>query len=599
MKQHVPILLAFLIPMLHLCGCDPSEKQDETILSATDPVSVPQSEEIGSDPLSASEEQISASEEQISASEEQIPTSEEQIPTSEEQIPTIEELTKQLDGKFEYKITDDSVNITQYVGDALIVTIPSGVTNIDNFAFSNTPITSISIPKSVTDIGVGAFMGCVNLVEFLVSEDNTHFKSEDGILFSADGQKLIQVPAGNGLTEYTIPNSVTSIENSAFDSCEYLTSVTVPESVKSIDRGTFIECDKLTEIQVSAGNTHFKSVDGILFSADGKTLIQFPAGKELTEYTIPDGVTSIEGNAFDSCVYLMSVTIPESVTTIGDSAFFWCMNLTSVTIPDRVTSIDDRVFSGCSSLKSVTIPDGVTSIGDHAFDGCKSLTSVTIPDGVTSIEVRTFRGCESLTSVTIPENVTSIGEAAFSLCKSLETVTISNSVTSIEDNAFNSCSSLTSVTIPESVTSIGGSAFASCWNLTEIHASADNTHFKSVDGILFSADGKTLVQFPAGKELTEYTIPDGVTSIGDAAFCGNKNLTSVTISEGVTSIGARAFEACMQLRSVTIPESVTNIEESVFSNAMLFMSHGKIRGKAGSKAEEFATEHSIQFQAIE
>ena len=508
MKQHVPILLAFLIPMLHLCGCDPSEKQDETILSATDPVSVPQSEEIGSDPLSASEEQISASEEQIPTSEEQISASEEQIPTSEEQIsaseeqisaseeqiPTIEELTKQLDGKFEYKITDDSVNITQYVGDALIVTIPSGVTNIDNFAFSNTPITSISIPKSVTDIGVGAFMGCVNLVEILVSEDNTHFKSEDGILFSADGQKLIQVPAGNGLTEYTIPNSVTSIENSAFDSCECLTSVTVPESVKSIDRGTFIECDKLTEIQVSAGNTHFKSVDGILFSADGKTLIQFPAGKELTEYTIPDGVTSIEGNAFDSCVYLMSVTIPESVTTIGDSAFFWCMNLTSVTIPDRVTSIDDRVFSGCSSLKSVTIPDGVTSIGDYAFSGCESLTSVTIPDGVTSIGDHAFDGCKSLTSVTIPDGVTSI-----------------------EVRTFRGCESLTSVTIPENVTSIGEAAFFECKSLT----------------------------------------------------------------------------------SVTIPESVTSIEESVFSNAMLFMSHGKIRGKAGSKAEEFATEHSIQFQAIE
>ena len=461
MKKHKYLLLAFLLPALFLCGCNPAPTIDE-------------------------------------------------------------ELKKQLDGEFEYELTaDGSVTITKYTGSAETVTIPRGVTSIGNEAFSwCNSLTSVTIPDSVTSIGGGPFAGCEKLTKILVSvgnthfktvdgilftddgktliqvpagkglteytipdgvtsigggsfagcdqlteirvsAGNTHFKSVDGILFTADGKTLIQVPAGKGLTEYTIPNSVTSIGNYAFYKCSSLTSVTIPnsvtsigdeafyycssltsvtipDSVTSIGDGPFARCYKLTEIQVSAGNTHFKSVDGILFSADGKTLIRVPGG--LTEYTIPDGVTSIGSSAF--CYYdsLTSVTIPDSVTSIGDRAFLHCHSLTWVTIPNSVTSIGDFVFSHCWSLTSVTIPNSVTSIGDSAFSHCTSLKWVTIPNSVTSIGDSAFSECESLWSVTIPDSVTSIGNKAFYWCTSLKSVTIPNSVTSIGDEAFYWCS---------------------------------------------------------------------------------------------------------------------------------------------------------------
>ncbi|MBQ2822129.1 MAG: leucine-rich repeat domain-containing protein, partial [Thermoguttaceae bacterium] len=128
------------------------------------------------------------------------------------------------------------------------------------------------------------------------------------------------------------------------------------------------------EIRVSAGNTHFKSENGILFTADRKTLVQVPEGKGLTEYTIPDSVTTIGEGAFGSCTSLTSVTIPESVTTIGREAFTFCFSLTSVTIPESVTTIGERAFNLCLSLISVTIPESVTTIGEGAFEGCNRLT---------------------------------------------------------------------------------------------------------------------------------------------------------------------------------------------------------------------------------
>jgi hypothetical protein len=248
-----------------------------------------------------------------------------------------------------------------------------------------------------------------------------------------------------------------------------------------------------------------------------------------------------------------------------------------VRIPDRingfpVTSIGAAAFWD-NRLTSVTIPDSVTSIGDQAFD-----TDVTIiqngrtisgtQDGLFYIllneTIAIWQYTGDAENVHIPDSingfpVTTIGEAAFAFTE-LTRAIIPNSVTSIGDMAFLE-TPLTSITIPNSVTSIMGVPFYDCSSLAAIAVDVRNPIFSSVDGVLFSKDMKTLIAYPGGKSHS-YTIPNSITSIGDAAFAGTQ-LTSVTIPDSVTSIGDQAF-AGTQLTSVTIPNSVTFIGDRAF-----------------------------------
>ncbi|WP_294846962.1 leucine-rich repeat protein [uncultured Eubacterium sp.] len=244
------------------------------------------------------------------------------------------------------------------------VTIPNSVTTIGEFAFDSCrSLTSVAIPNSVTTIGLGAFDGCRSLTSIDVASGNLNYSSKDGVLFDKNKSTLIQYPIGNKRTEYTIPNSVTTIGSYAFDDCSNLTSVTIPNSVTTIGKYAFSDCSGLTSV------------------------------------TIGNSVTTIGEHAFSGCSGLTSVTIPNSVTTIGEYAFEFCSGLTSVTIPNSVTTIGESAFSGCRSLTSVTIPNSVTTIGKYAFIYCRSLTSVTIPNSVTTIGDYAFYSCSSLKDV--------------------------------------------------------------------------------------------------------------------------------------------------------------------------------------------------------
>ncbi len=399
--------------------------------------------------------------------------------------------------------------------------------------YVNPSTTTFTIPDSVTSIGDSAFDGC------------------------------------SKLTSVTIGNSVTSIGSGAFEDCRSLTSITIPDSVTSIGRYAFSVYIKLTKVN------YLGSIDSWAMIDFGESILSSTTNLYINDVLVTKAnlttATYISDYAFYDFDNLTSVTIPDSVTSIGSYAFAYCNSLTSVTIGNSVTSIGDSAFWVCYKLVEVinksnlNITKGSTSngyVGYYAlqvitnkadskiiYDGDYSFyndngnyyllgyhgteTEITLPNKINdsnyAIYEYAFYDCDSLTSITIPDSVTSIGKEAFAYCNSLTSVTIGNGVTSIGKYAFEDCRSLTSVTIPNSVTSIGSYAFYYCTSLESI------------------------------------TIPDSVTYISDSAFAYCDSLTSVTIPNSVTSIGSDAFENCRNLTSVTIGDSVTSIGSDAFS----------------------------------
>ncbi len=200
------------------------------------------------------------------------------------------------------------------------ITIPEGVTSIGNYAFSFcTSLTSITIPNSVTSIGQAAFSYCRGLTSIIVESGNTVYDSRENC-------NAIIETATNTLTHgcktTVIPNSVTSIGNSAFLRCKSLTSVTIPNSVTSIGQNAFSYCTGLTSV------------------------------------TIPNSVTSIGERAFVGCTGLTAITIPNSVTSIGGYAFYGCTGLTAITIlAETPPTISSETFTN-TSVGEIYVPCG-------------------------------------------------------------------------------------------------------------------------------------------------------------------------------------------------------------------------------------------------
>ena len=425
-----------------------------------------------------------------------------------------------------YSISNGKVTITRYTGSATTVIIPSTiegypVTSIGDHAFDFCHnLTSVTLGDSVTEIGYSAFDNCSKLTNITVDTENQYYSSQDGILFSKDKTTLVKYPIGKTVTTYTIPDSVTSIGDYAFCSCDSLTSITIPDSVNTIGGGAFHGCSSLERI------------------------------------TIPDSVTSIGSYAFSGCSSLTSITIPDSVTKIQNGAFKRCDSLTNITVDEEneIFSSQDGVLFNKDKTTIVAYPNG------------KTATTYTTPDSVTTIGMEAFRSCSSLVSITLGDSVTTIDSYAFAACDSLISITFGNSVTEIGMRAFEGCSSLTSVTVPASVTEIDLWAFADCTSLTGFTVDEESEYYCSQDGILFSKDKTTIVAYPGDKTASIYTIPESVTTIMPAAFSGCSSLTNIIIPDSMTTISSWAFQGCSSLTSIIIPDSVTTIYHYAFSD---------------------------------
>ena len=486
------------------------------------------------------------------------------------------------------------------------VVIGNSVTSIGNDAFINcSGLISVEIPNSVTSIGNDAFNNCSGLISVEIPNSVT---SIGNYAFSSC----------RGLTSVVIGNSVTSIGDRAFVGCSSLTSVILGNSVTSID-SSFLGCDSLIKSAYPANLSNpFPEGTSIAYNPEGAIIedgwIWGPEKNEIlfapldleNDYIIPESVTSIGDYAFFGCNGLTSVIIPDAVTSIGINAFQGCKGLTSLIFNAKNCESDDSYDNALfpNTLETLVIGDNVKNIPAYAFKNCSKLTSVVIPNSVTRISNHAFDRCSGITSLEIPNSVTSIGDHAFWWCSGLTTLKIPNSVTTIGESAFAECSGLISVEIPNSVTSIGDHAFWSCHNIQFFIINADEVAFGSGifggrgpgsmkifapedldssslgwsdirsftpgailtfmdDGTIMSDDGKGLYYVPE-EVVMSYTIPEGVTIIGDRVFEGCSGITSLDIPNSVTSIGNHAFDGCSGITSLEIPNSVTSIGEYAF-----------------------------------
>ena len=390
------------------------------------------------------------------------------------------EIVAEKDGKFSCAVSPTpigSISIPSTLGGARVtsigqeafrdckelkmVTIPQSVTNIGVLAFYSCDIETVNIPASVTNIGTQAFSDNSELMSFSVDESNPSYSSRNGLLCTKDGTTLISGTSG----DVEIPPNVTSIEGWAFTGRRKLTSVTIPPSVTNIGRTAFRWCSGLKAITIPPAVTRLDS--NVFRDCSGLTSVVIPSNvtsigwcafwkcSGLKSVTIPSSVTIIGGNAFGCCGKLKSVSIPEGVTSIGREAFRWCRALESVSIPSNLKVLEHGVFAS-TGLKSVTIPTNVTSIGRGAVAGCIGLTEVTISDSVTNIGIDAFRGSGRVKSVTIPSSVRSISDHAFAVCGELTTVTMLGERPTAPNNIFQDCPRLTSIHVPVNAKSWAG-----------------------------------------------------------------------------------------------------------------------------------------------
>ncbi len=339
------------------------------------------------------------------------------------------------------------------------VSIPPTVTRIGDqcFLFATGP-TTITLPASVAEVGMQA-LASYHTTAILVDDNNPHFRSVDGLLFSHDTATLVACPTAKSgtlvlpqatrhiapcafnycqnLSSVSLPQGLASIGTAAFIYCSRLNDVSLPSSVSHIGANPFAACAALDRLSLEEGNTHYFMEDLAIYTAGGDTLVS--CHKSSDTLLLPPTLRALNGLACNTDI--RHVQLPDSVSTIGEQAFIR------------------------SSLQSIDMPDGLSSLGDFAFQGCEGLVRVGMPPTLERMGYACFEGCASLPSIVIPDGLGTIPMEAFYFCESLSQISWGDAVSVIDSFAFGGCA-FTELVLPATLRSVRMGAFAGYDNPT-------------------------------------------------------------------------------------------------------------------------------------
>lgn len=376
--------------------------------------------------------------------------------------------------------------------------------------------------------------------------------------------------------DIVIEEGCTRIASNAFRGWN-LRSVTFPSTLQEIGTRAFAGCTGLKSVFLPASVTKM-----------GKCAFE---NCTLESVTFERGTEKVGEVCFKNCYCLYSVTLPDTIKEIGQQAFSRCTLLDSIHIPRGVEKIGSRAFCGCTSLREITIPPGKKELGEALFCDCTNLEKAFLLCDAEGISPQTFSGCASLETVEIDGQVDSIESEAFAGCRKLSDIRFGN-VWRIAADAFSDCISMVSLRLPAKM-KVKYEFWHGYWRagfpslerivipadfsgkLTEswldfpalqsVEVEAGNAAYCSMDGVLFTADKKTLLFCPRRKE-GEYRIPETVEVIRYKAFAGCSRLTHIHFPECLQSIEYSAFQCCESLVSASLPESATNLGNGIFTD---------------------------------
>ena len=384
-------------------------------------------------------------------------------------------------------------------------------------------LNDLTIGSSITEISTDAFSGCNNIKNVTINSNAVAGKAY------SSSENLTTI-LGTQVEEYIIGETVTAIGSYAMYNASSLPALTLPSSILSIGQSAFDGC-----LQLKTVNINSNAIVSKTYTATNNFSTIF--GSQVLTYNLGDAITAIGDYAFYEN-NLSAATMSENITQIGNSAFRNCAGLTSATIPESVTSIGNDAFRECTGVETLTLPN-VTTIGNGAFADCGNLTSLQLGNNLTTIGDSTFSRCYNLATIEFPNSLQTIGNAAFFQCNHLSSVTLGSGINQMGHSVFKACTGLRSAVIPENITSIENNTFHGCTALSSVNLPNTITSIK--DSAFFNCSSMQLE-----------SLPSAVAALGKGVFSGCGSLASIAMPASLTSVGENAFNDCSGIAEVKI-----------------------------------------------